>query len=202
MAISRVDIASQALTLIRANAISNFNEGTNEADIVSVYYETFIRDIFSRYPWKFATKKRRLNLSTSTPVNEWKYEFIIPDELLYVKAIYDTDGLYCKPITDYDVQDNKIYANSDKLWAEYTYYVPENKWPGYFTQYAIYALAAMLAIPVTDDSDLAAQMQQLAYGNPSEAERGGKFRTAISTESQQAPNDEIYTSELIAARFF
>ena len=202
MAITRVDIASQALTLLRANTINNFDEGTNEADIASVYYETFIRDVFSRYPWKFATKKRRLNLSADMPVNEWAYEFIIPEEVLFIKAVYDSDSVSARPIKDYDVQDNKVLANRDKLWAEYTYYVPENRWPGYFTQYAVYALAAMLAIPVTDDNDIAAQMQQLAYGNQSEAERGGKFRTAVATESQQAPNDEIYADDLTSARFF
>ena len=58
MASSDVDIASQALGLLRANTISSFDDGSNEADIAKLYYPDFAQDILTRYPWNFALKSR------------------------------------------------------------------------------------------------------------------------------------------------
>lgn len=204
MASSDIDIASQALGLLRANTISSFDEGTNEADIAKLYYEDFAQDILTRHPWSFATKKRRIN-QTTAPLNEWRYAHIVPAEALRIWAVYNSGQVGATPVNHYDIQapDGKrvIMSNNPDLWLEYTVYTDETNWPGYFTHFAIYAFAALIALPVTDDDSLAQQMYQQAWGTPSDGEKGGKFSVAAGTDSQQKPAEIIYQSPFIDARF-
>lgn len=201
MSATDVQIASQALTLLRANTISRFSEGTNEADIVTELYPTFVEDVLSRYPWSFATKKRQLNRDADTPVNEWKYRYILPAERLNLTTVFNTDAVGARPVQDFEIIGNYLYTNYEKVYAEYTFYAKENTWPGYFKTYAIYALADLLAIPVTDDVELKERMKLEAYGPPSEGERGGKFAVAAGIDAKQKPAEELWAYDVIAARF-
>lgn len=204
MVSSDVDIASQALGLLRANTISSFNDGSNEADIAKLYYTDFAQDILTRYPWAFATKKRLLN-QTTVPINEWRYAHIVPAEALRIWALFASSSVGANPINDYDIQapngQRRIFSNNPTLYGEYTVYTDESNWPGYFTHFAIYAFAALIALPVTDDDALAQLMHQRAWGTPSEGEKGGKFAVATGIDAQQKPPEIITASPLIQARF-
>lgn len=202
MAFTNIDVASQSLGLIRADTINSFDEGSNEADKASLYYTTFIKDIFSRYPWSFALVKRQLSRDSTAPVNEYLYRHVIPAESLRVFAVYNSGQVGAKPLRQsWKRVGNFIYSNEPTLWGEYTIYVAEATWPGYFIHYAIHAFAAMLAVPITDDKDLRDELHVLTYGRDTENERGGKFSVAASTDSQGTPPQEIGMPDLIAARF-
>ena len=204
MASSDIDIASQGLGLLRANTISSFDDGTNEADIAKLYYSDFAQDLLTRYPWSFALKKRKLN-QTESPVNEYRYAHIVPAECLRIWAVYNSGQVGAVPINDFDIQTidggRVILSNNPDIWADYTVYTAETNWPGYFTHFAIHAFAALVALPVTDDERLAQQMHTLAWGNPSDGERGGKFSVATGIDGQQKPPEEIVNSPFIEARF-
>lgn len=202
MSTTDIDVASQALGLCRGEPISSFEEGTNEADIASQYYLTFIKDIFSRYPWSFALKKRQLSRDSTDPVNEYKYSFVVPSEVMRIFAVYRTGAVGAKPVTSgWDRVGNYIFTNDPELWAEYTVYKSESQWPGYFLQYAIHALATLIAVPYADDRDLRNDLHVLTYGKDTENERGGKFGVAASTDAQSKPAQEVQTPDLILARF-
>lgn len=202
MATTDIDIASQGLGLCRGTPISSFDDGTNEADIAGQYYGTFIKDIFSRYPWSFALKKRQLSRDSTDPVNEWKYSFVVPAEVERLFAVYRSGQVGAKPMTQgWDRVGNFIFTNEPELWAEYTVYKPESQWPGYFIQYAIHAFALLIAVPYTDDKDLRNDLQVITYGRDTENERGGKFGVAASTDAQSKPAQEVQMPDLIAARF-
>jgi hypothetical protein len=198
---SAVSLASQALTLIRANAITSFTDGSNEADVVNIMYADFVKDILGRYPWSFAKKKISLTVDTTSPVNEWRYSHQMPTDCLRLIAIYASSAIGTKPVKDWERHGNYIHSDYATLWGEYIFDPGEAYWPGYFTQYAIYALAALIAMPVTDDPDLAAQMKRLAYGLDEDNERGGKFGVAASTDAQSTPPEEVGMPDLILARF-
>lgn len=204
MVSSGIDIASQALGLLRANTISSFEDGSNEADIAKLYYNDFVEDIITRYPWSFLTKKRRLN-QTTEPINEWKYSHIVPAEALRIWAIYTSSSVGAPPINNYDIQApagaRRIFSNDEVLYGEYTVYNAESNWPAYFSHFAVHAFAALIAIPVTDDDNLAAQLKGLAWGSPSENESGGKFAVATGIDAQQKPPELIADCPFVAARF-
>lgn len=205
MADSREDIASQGFGLLRADSVADFNEGTNEADIATLFYPDFVLDILTRYMWSFATKKRRLNQDSTGPVNEFQYSHILPGEAQRVWAIYNSDAVGAVPIKQYDIAHadggRRVYSNCAELWAEYTIYASEAVWPGYFVHFAIHAWAALTAMTVTDQPDVAAKYQVLAWGQPNENEQGGKFGVACKIDAMQKPGEQIQSSPLVEARF-
>jgi hypothetical protein len=204
MVSSSVDIASQALALIRAETIDSFVDGTNEAEITKLFYDDFVQDIITRHPWSFATKKRKLN-QTTAPLNEWAFAHILPAETQRVWAVFTSGGVGAKPTNQYDIQapdgKRRIFSNNSEIWCEYTVYTAESNWPGYFTQFAIHAFAALICFTVTGQQDLADRMFARAWGTPSEGESGGKFAVAIGIDAQQKPGEEIYDSPFVMARF-
>lgn len=213
MSFTKVDICSQALALIRANSISSFQEDSEEARSCSLLYDSFVKDIFSRYPWSFATKNQSFACLAQTPDDtRYKYAYQLPHDWLRILAVYDKEG---NLIDDYEISgedlansgnDGNEYtlllANSGNgIKIKYTRYVNEASWPGYFINYAIHALADLLAGPITDDDATIEKMHRLAYGGPGEGERGGKFAVATYTDTQQQPSTEMDSNILIAARF-
>lgn len=212
MSFTKIDICSQALALIRANSISSFQEDSEEARTCSLLYNSFVKDIFSRYPWSFATKIQCLSRLTLTPDDtKYKYVYVMPHDWQRILAVYDNNG---NLIDDYEIsgedltnQDNGVktpvlLTNQDNgVKIKYTRYVDEANWPGYFINYAIYALADLLSGPITDDDATIEKMHRLAYGGPAEGERGGKFAVATYIDTQQQPSSEIDSNILIAARF-
>jgi hypothetical protein len=205
MADSREDIASQGFGLLRADSVADFDEGTNEADIAALFYPDFVLDILTRYPWSFATKKRRLNQDSTAPVNEFQYSHIIPGEAQRIWAVYDSDAVGAVPIKQYDIAHadggRRVYSNCAELWGEYTIYASEAIWPGYFVHFAIHAWAALTAMTVTDQPDVAAKYQALAWGAPNENEQGGKYGVACKIDAMQKPGENIQSSPLVEARF-
>lgn len=205
MADSREDIASQGFGLLRADSVASFDEGTNEADIAALFYPDYVLDILTRYPWSFATKKRRLNQDSTPPLNEYAYSHIVPGEALRIWALYPDNAVGSKPIKDYDIAHadggRRIYSNCPELWAEYTIYANEAVWPGYFVHFAIHAWAALTAMTVTDQPDIAQKYQALAWGLPNENEQGGKYGVACKIDAMQKPGENIQSSPLVEARF-
>jgi len=205
MTTTNIDICAQALSLLRAAPISSFDDGSNEADICQTHYSDFAEDILTRYPWSFATKKAQLNQDATAPTNEYRYAHIIPGEALRIWAVFSSDGVGAKPINDYDIQTidggRRVFSNFPELWADYTVYTDEANWPPYFKHFAVHAFAALIAMPVTDQADLADRMQTLAWGARNENEQGGKFGVAKLIDAQQKPGEMILNSPLIEARF-
>lgn len=196
-----IDIINQALTLLRANTITSLNDGSEEADIATIYYDDFKKDIFSRYPWSFAKKKAALTVDGTDPVNEWDYSHQIPTDMERLIAIYNSSAVGAKPMKAWKRHGQYIHSDEATLYAQYIFEVDEADWPGYFKQYAIHALAALLAIPVTDDEQVAAYWRRQAYGLDEENERGGKFGVAASADAQADTPEEINMPDLVAARF-
>ena len=199
-----ISTASQALLLLRANTIGSFSETSNEAEICNVMYAEHIRQLLGIYPWTFATKKAQLNQDSTAPIGEYTYSHIVPAEALLVWALFTSDDIGSNPVNDYDIYGDttgalrRVYSNHETLYADYTIYIPENNWPAYFAQFAIYSLAGYLAIPVTGNAELADYYTKRAYGASG---KGGLFSVAASTDAKQKRNEYIISSPLVDARF-
>lgn len=205
MASSEIDICSQSLTLLRAEPISSFSDGTNEADICDQLYVGFIKNLLGNYPWSFATKKAQLNQESVTPVNEYRYSHIVPAEALLVWAVFDSSSVGATPIKDYDIFASdgarRIYSNYPTLYADYTVYTDEANWPPYFEQFVVHAFAAHIAVPLTHNESLAQYYSVKAYGSGSGNMKGGLFGVAAATDSKQKRNEYIFDSPFTRARF-
>jgi len=204
---SRLTMANQALALCGANTIESFDESSNEAGAISRYYDDLVEDTFSADIWPFASKRlqlERINDGSGNAVpalTQWKYQFIIPTECLYIHKIFNTPSFNARPTGNFDKLEDVILADDPVIYAEYGFYAPENTWPGHFKAFFIHALAARIAVELTDDFDLRDRYRQEAYGNPSSNYKGGLYGRSLAAAKRQRPGQMIAHNPLATARF-
>lgn len=198
---SSLSICSDALLLLGANPISSFSEGTDEANICDRLYPNIKDSTLQAYPWSFSMKKVQLARTVNTPVNEWKYEYVLPsDRIGPIRRVFNSAAVGAGTFTDWAIQGDKLLTNQETVVVDYQYSPLESAWPAYFVQLMKYMVAWHIAGPITDQDTKAQYWQGVALGSPSENGRGGYMRTAMNIDGQgnTTPSFEDFT--LIAVR--
>lgn len=198
---SALSICSDALLLLGAKPISSFTEGTDEASTCDSLYPNIRDQALSIYTWSFAFKKVQLARLTSTPTNEYKYEYQLPsDRLAAPRAVYDSGSVGANVVNNYKIMGSKLLTNNETVYIDYLYSVHEADMPVWFVQLLKYLMAWHLSVPVTDQVDKAQYWQSVAIGSPGENGRGGYMRTAMNIDGQNQPVNGIKDFSLIAVR--
>ncbi len=131
MAITKTSLVNKALTLVGANAITNIDDETQNARVVSRVYEISLKSILSECKWNFATKRKLLSLSEETV--EWYYTneayvYTRPTDCIRIFGTND-DSAEWREEGDY------ILADVAGLGIVYTYYLDSpGKYPPSFTE--------------------------------------------------------------------
>ncbi|WP_299083205.1 hypothetical protein [uncultured Paraglaciecola sp.] len=133
--------------------------------------------------WRFATGKQSLNRLTATPLNEWRYAFQIPDDVLLVIRMYPSQG--------YEIYEDKIYTNAASVEIDYIFRPLEPAFPAYFVEALAARLAEEIAISVTNNVTLRGEMVELAARRRAEA---------MHKDAQGRPNVAIQSRPFIDVR--
>lgn len=193
MAVTKYEIANNALLKLGANTLSTFEEATLQSTITAQIYERVVKAMLSNWDWSFAIKKQQLTKLDETPINEWTYSYAVPEEVMKLRAIWTSNDVNIFSTTAYELFElRRLYSNYSALWADYTYRMDESYWPDYFVDYAVSYLAGELAMPITRDSTL-----KQIY----DAEAMEKFRNAAAMDSRQNPQEPFFVDYLTSARF-
>lgn len=193
---SRVDVASQALARLGEPAISSFEEDSDTAEKVNQLYEPTILQLLGSHDWSFATRRKELaEDAAGVPINEWKRAFLMPplrtDRVGKPLSVFNTTRQRAHQVFLYEIQERWLFVDYDQVVIEYIWRVPESQWPGYFHTLAIEAIAATLALPVTENASKEQLHRQIAYGYTSEFNRGGLFRTATEADATGDPTRSL-----------
>ena len=175
---AKIEIISNAMILIGANPISDLSEGT-EGLVASSLYENSYRGLLASHSWRFATKKAQLARLTAAPLNEFKYQYQLPSDLVVVFKVQDG--------TDYEIYGDKLYSDQQEVYIDYRYRVPETLLPDYYALTLQFLLAAQFAIPITDNSQRA-QVYQGLYED--------QLKRAKNIDSSSRPQDAIVDNPL------
>jgi hypothetical protein len=141
---TQVSISNKALTKCGATTIASFVEGTHEANVCSTMYETTKKGLMYYTFWNFAGKKQALNLLAETPVDvSYTKAHSLPGDIIRIKGVIDRQG---HTVIDYNVEQQKIYSNTDPLFLEYVEDTDEQYFPVFFTE----ALVAKLAYEINE----------------------------------------------------
>jgi hypothetical protein len=196
MADSKVDVASQALARLGEPAISSFEEDSDTAEKVNQLYEPTILQLLSSHDWHFATRRKTLvEDAAGVPINEWTRAFLMPalrtDRVGKPLSVFNSTRVRAPQVFDYEIEEKWVFTNHTVIVIEYIWRVPESQWPGYFHTLAIEAVAATLALPVTENASKDQLHRAIAYGNPGELGRGGLFRTATEADATGDPTRSL-----------
>ena len=199
---TKLSICSDALITLGAKPLSSFSEGTDAAQICDRLYDDIRDSTIGMHPWTFSFKKTQLARTTTTPVNEFKYEYQLPgDRLNNVRAVFTSGTSGARPIQyGWEVMGDKLLSSEEEIYVDYQYPTPEAELPTYFIQLLKYMMAWNIAETVTDQITKADYFKTQAVGTPSENMRGGFFRVATSIDSQNRQTEAIEDYSLISVR--
>lgn len=186
-----IDLCAQALVLIGLSPINSFGDD-DKSQACQTIYPMVKKEVLGRYPWRCSLVKKRLTKLSTSPNNEWAYQFQLPsDRMSGIRAVFDTDQSRARPFKEYDIYENMLFANVTSIWCDYQKDISESQFSPHLQVLMSYVLASRLAEILTDDSSKAQSYNTLAYGSPQEKGMGGYFEIARNIDSQQRPSQEI-----------
>lgn len=160
MAVTDIDICSRALVLIGAQPITSFSDGTTESTVAYNLYEDTVRDLLSRYRWRFASGQAQLARRTDVPDAKWEAAYQLPTDLLLLH-----DVSVAGSVIDYDRYQNLVYCDAsatEDVIADYTFRADEDLWPPYFTTAVELTLASIFAYAVANQIQTADYLDKKA----------------------------------------
>jgi hypothetical protein len=174
-----VQICSNALILIGHHAISALSEDER----VEALYPTTYKSALTKHAWNFAKRKAQLSQLVTGPLNEYKYAYQLPSDLLLLKRTY--------PSTNYKIFEDQLWSNDNKVEIDYVFMPAEQALPDYFVEYMEFILASKFAIPITSNKATAQEYREAAKD---------QLRIAKFLDSQSAPQDPPSDQPFISAR--
>lgn len=196
-----VKICNMASVMLGAGVIQSLEDDTDLSRMFANLYEPVKFDIMSRYPWNFLRMKFYLTRSAENPIQGFKYSYIIPGDALAGAphaVFYFNDQKVGS--ADFRVVGKRIYCDFPEIWGEFTVDRPESELPQYFQKLLAHAIAADLALAITDQQSTADYHRALAFGTPSEGGNGGVMGQAMTLDSQNSGMVSIEADHFVNAR--
>lgn len=180
---SKLDIISAALILIGDKPLSSLSEDRVAAVVASNLYDSAYESALSQHRWRFATGKVQLAQLVAQPVNEYRYAYQLPSNLIYLQRVF--------PAVDYEVFEDNLYTDASEVEIDYTYKPAESELPAYFVKALEYQLAKEFAISITNAMGYFERM--------AEEERKAWVRARF-LDSSQRPNAQITRNPFVDVR--
>jgi hypothetical protein len=198
---TKLTICSDAMLMLGASAISSFSEGTDEAQIADRLYDDIRDTLIMQYPYSWSIKKVKLARLIDAPVNEWRYQYALPGDILgNPKALFITGAVGAIPVRDFEIYGTSVYTSYEDVWIDYQYRPEPAFFPPYFVNLLKHALAAAFAEPITDQIQKGDYYHRLAYGSPDQNMRGGLVRVSMNIDGVDRPAQNIMDFPLTEIR--
>lgn len=184
MASAKIEIINNALTELGETLLSSLTENKLSVAVANQVYDDVYEDLLSKAPWRFAVQKADLSRDVDVPLNEWTYQYTLPEQCLTIVRAY--------PMTTYEIFGTKVYSNSPTMAIDYIKKVTETNLTPAFVRLLSLELAVRMCMAITNDVDLKRTLQQDARM---------QFAAALAVDSMQRPNTAIQSSPFVDARF-
>ena len=183
-----VSICSNALLMLGAQTINDFNEPVDRAKLAANLYPTIRDDLLRAHPWNCTIKRALLAPDATPPAFGYDNQFELPADFLRVLEVGQNG---CQ--IDYLVEGRSILADATSLELRYVYLNEiENTWDASLVGLLTLAMASAMAYPITQSSALQAAFEQkLAMAK----------KVARAVDGQEDPPQTLGDERLYAFRF-
>lgn len=183
-----VSICSNALLMLGAQTINDFNEPLDRAKLASNLYPTIRDDLLRTHPWNCTIKRVLLAPDATPPAFGYANQFELPADFLRVLEVGQA-GIQI----DYLVEGRSILADATSVQLRYVYLNEvENTWDANLVALLTLGMAAAMAYPITQSAALQASFEQkLAMAK----------KVARAVDGQEDPPQTLGDERLYAARF-
>lgn len=151
-----VSICSNALLMLGAQTINDFQEPVDRAKIAANLYPTIRDELLRTHPWNCTIKRVLLAPNATPPSFGYDNQFELPADFLRVLEVGEA-GMQI----DYLVEGRSILANATSIELRYVYLNDvENTWDASLVGLLTLAMAAAMAYPITQSAALQANFEQ------------------------------------------
>ena len=201
---SEVQICSAALVRLGAESISSFEELSTGPLCAEVFPDVKLR-VLTAAPWRsIITKSQLLTRTLTEPPTQYKFEYQLPPDMLtgLPRTVWNStfNSGRGTPYTDFDIFGTKLLTSTEQVLIDYVVDIDPELLPPHINQLMIYAMAAEIALAVTDQQNTADAAQVIAWGTRQERGKGGYFKEAQRIDSQGHPSQAIKNYPLTAVR--
>lgn len=192
MAQADVEIVNDALAAIGGFTIPSFLAPGPPGVNVERIYRAQLRFLVGSYPWHFANGFAALTRETADLKILWAYRYRMPNNRLAPPtAYYDQPDSKRRPFTDYELGDDGVLTNAERLWCSYRRLPPAQHWPSYFVELLRLACMAEFAMAVREDRSLRKELRIELFGAPQYMGQGGQWALATSIDATLAPTQSM-----------
>lgn len=187
-----VTLCSLALNKISESPITSLDDQDDVAGTCSRIWPSLGDYLLSLYPWPFALDKRQLAIAPDEqPLNEHLRAFALPANMLDGPFAVYGDGS-SNPSHGWEIYGNFLYCDFDTVIIDYKKRPEVREYPGYYYEFAATALAAELAMPVSESENRAGEMRIKAFGPAQMDGQGGMFAACRRIASQNQPTKSLF----------
>jgi len=187
MTASNVTICSNALLMLGAQPIADFNENTDRARLASNLFEPVRNYVLRRHPWNCATKRVALAPDVAAPAFDWAYQYTLPSDYLRTLSVGE-EGYE----VEFQIESGKLLCDDNPALLRYIW---RNDNPATWDDMLIWGMTmsmkAVFAYPITQSTSL----EQLVEGALADV-----LRQARAVDGQDGTPEQLGDSPLLQAR--
>ena len=180
---SLIEEANIAIMDLGHDPIASFDDGTTTSDVAKKYHLVALDIILARWDWNFARTRKTPSPASENPLFGFPYAFTLPTDPYTVKVIEVLSGEVPLSTSEYQVEGREVLSQTSPINLIYTARITDpNQWSPGFSEAYRNKLSAMMAIPLTRNRSLKADMETLYRINVATAiaqseDASGSYRT-------------------------
>ena len=181
---SKIDLISKALILCGEKPLNSLSDNRYGAQVGSNLFEMLYENELQANRWRFAMTKAALSQLVAVPLNQWKFAYQLPSDMLLPIGIFPID-------LTYEIYADRIYTDRTSVELDYMFKPAVTSVPAYFATLMTFSLAQVFIKPITE-SDTAVKIMESKYN----AQRA----IALYADAQGRPAKMIYSSPFTNVR--
>lgn len=187
MTIDKAQIVNWALPELGLAPTFTIDDQTNLGAQVAIFWPRAIGHCFGLHDWTFCRQTVKLTRQLATPSTGYRYGFDLPGNRIGGPQKLLSDPRNQLPLRDSRIEGQSLYADEASVWAVFKVAVDPSIWDSQWASAFATCLASMLAVPLLQDLDLAAEKWAAAFGSPSQGGAGGLFGRLIAQDRAAGP---------------
>lgn len=196
--IDKVKIVNWALVELGLAPKFSIDSETTLGGFVDMFWPRALARSFGLHDWTFCRRTLRLDRQAATPVTGYRYGFDLPGDRVGPALKLLSDPRRNTPVRDFTVEGKTAFCDEETVYARCKVFVDPVDWEPQFADAFATLLASYLAIPLTQDAELAADREAKAIGTPSTGGAGGMFGRMIAQDRSAAPVSSPATTDVLS----
>lgn len=187
---SVVDICNQALIRVGADTIISLGDGTQEAKLCNLWFNTVVEETIAEGMWSSAIFRIALNRTTNVPAFEYDFEYQLPTNPKVINVLEINENRAGDK--KYAIEGDKLLSNESVVKIKYLGRVDNTELFGpYLTRAIVTRLASELAFPLTSNRALGESLLQKYEMD---------LRRGLTNDNQQGTSIELIANDLLDVR--